>query len=894
MRPALTAESQSETLLDALRSHVEQQGDKTACTFVASDDLHLSTTYEALDSRARHIAYHLLSVAKTGDRALMMYPTGLEFIEAFLGCLYAGIIAVPAYPPKKNRNAERILAIAEDCQPSLFLCTSATKKDVEDNLSTSAVSAPAVATDEIVSGKDFPIVLHPRAEALALLQYTSGSTSTPKGVKVTHANLIDNAQLIQKYSGWSKQSVNVSWLPIFHDMGLIGNILTPIFIGYRTVIMSPASFLRQPARWLQAVTQYNGTIIGAPNFAYDLCARKVTDEEKSEIDLASLVTAYNAAEPVRAKTLQEFYEAFARCGFRRNAFFTYYGLAETTLCVSGGPPLTPINVVTADPSSLEEHRIVDSHTGNAIVACGQIGPDLEVRIVNHDTAVEVPENEVGEIWATGRSVAAGYWNRPEETEVTFQAKLKGDDRAWLRTGDYGFVRDGQLYVTGRLKDLIILRGRNIYPHDIEQLVEQHLTFIEPNSCAAFSVDDDDQERLVILAEGTRAIARWPNMTEDSRASETQKLHQHIDDLATAIAERFEISLSAICFLRPTTFPRTSSGKVQRRQAKRIYLEDHASIVHRWGKRPPATIVSPLYRKIAPTDTNSISPPANAQTDRRKDLIRAVVLDWLRSDIDPSIADVDGDQSLTALGMDSLAAISLTTSLEKALNRSLADDLLFEKKSINDLVGYIETEHEDTVPISIRLAQSEQDLEAIYQFRYDIYVREMNRQQHYANHERQRIVDPLDDHGDVFGAWEGDDLVGTVRVNRLSRDPLDNYRDIYRLNRLSEYDLKRSSISTRFMLSPHVRRSKVASQLLESAFEHCLRHGVEVDYCDCNDPLLGFFKQVGYSPERRITHPEYGDVTVLRLDTNNLNHLESVGSPLAAVLRRVRSQKSSVA
>lgn len=476
------------TLIDVLRQHAETTPERVLYTFLQDDNQRETLTFAELDDRARTLAGAFLQDPAPGDRALMTYPPGLEFIEAFLGCLYAGIVAVPAYPPKKNRNAERVLAIARDCEPRLILCTAETLGNVQGEFAEAIKGAEVLLTDEISAGNGtgLPDIT---PDGLAFLQYTSGSTSEPKGVMVSHGNITANEQLIQKYFDFDQSSVVISWLPMFHDMGLIGALFAPLFVGFPAVLMAPNTFLQEPFKWLQAVTEFAGTTTGAPNFAYDLCVRKITSEQKRHLDLSSLKIAYNGAEPVRAETLERFSAAFAECGFRPEACFPCYGMAETTLLVSGGPPLVATNILSLDSDTLERHRIAEATNGQRIVSCGQVGPDLEVRIVDPEASVECSPVEIGEIWVHGTSVAQGYLHRPEETEATFQAKLVGDDRHWLRTGDYGFLRGGELYVTGRLKDLIIIRGRNIYPQDLERAVERALPFVEANSCAAFSLTD---------------------------------------------------------------------------------------------------------------------------------------------------------------------------------------------------------------------------------------------------------------------------------------------------------------------------------------------------------------------------------------------------------------------
>lgn len=349
---------------------------------------------------------------------------------------------------------------------------------------------------------------------------------------------------------------------MFHDIRLLGGILAPLFVGFSSVLMAPNTFLQEPCKWLQAVTEFAGTTTGAPNFAYDLCARKITCEQKRHLDLSSLKIAYNGAEPVRAETLERFSEAFAECGFRPEACFPCYGMAEATLLVSGGPPLAITNILTLDASALEQHRIVETPGGRRIVNSGQIGPDLEVRIVHPETNEQCSPDDIGEIWVHGASVAQGYLHRPDETETTFRAKIIGDHRHWLRTGDYGFLRRDEVYVTGRLKDLLILHGRNLYPQDVEALVEGVFNLSGTTSVAAFSLDGDAGEKLAIVVEASRSIYQLSRNQSDT----AEGVKDFLDKLSACreiVMRSLDAPLYVFAFLPPGQFPRTSSGKVQR-------------------------------------------------------------------------------------------------------------------------------------------------------------------------------------------------------------------------------------------------------------------------------------------------------------------------------------------
>ena len=509
------------------------------------------------------MAASLLRHAAPGDRAVLLYQPSLDFIVSFIACLYAGIIAVPAYPPRKNRSNERLQGILDDCQPKLLLTT----ENLLEQIQVACPAAVCLATDSIVVSSNENPLPEISSETIAFLQYTSGSTGNPKGVIVTHRSLAANLRCIQTGFGFTIDSVMVSWLPLFHDMGLVGGALSPLFVGFPAALMAPNTFLRSPIRWLEAISRFRGTCTGAPNFAWDHCVSRVTDEELQGIDLSSLQIAYNGAEPVRAETLERFAARFARYGFRYEMFFPCYGMAETTLFVTGGTPAWKPTTMEVCAESLERHVVKPLSTGEEnvrrLVGCGHVHLDTRVRIADPERCEPVPPGRIGEIWVAGASVCGGYWNRPEDSRETFGAHLSTGEGPFLRTGDLGFVQDGELFVTGRLKDLIIIRGRNIYPQDVEQLVEKHLTFLGPNSCAAFAVDGPSGEELAVVVEADRTLAatarkRSTNPTEEFPEAETiaQKIRE-------SVIEQFEVPVHTIGILSPGTFPRTSSGKVQR-------------------------------------------------------------------------------------------------------------------------------------------------------------------------------------------------------------------------------------------------------------------------------------------------------------------------------------------
>ncbi|HEX7449431.1 MAG TPA: aminotransferase class I/II-fold pyridoxal phosphate-dependent enzyme [Pirellulales bacterium] len=557
-----------ETLVELLRHRARCQPDQTAFTFlVDGESQEVTINHAELDRQARAIAAWLQSLGLAGQRALLLYPAGLEFIAGFFGCLYAGVVAVPAYPPRLNRKLDRIQSIAHDAQALVALSTGSVLERITpllgqtpelEQITWLATDAPPV---EIENEWRPP---NATSDTLAFLQYTSGSTGAPKGVMLSHANLLHNCAVITDAFEETRSSTGVFWLPSYHDMGLVGGILTPLFNAVPNVLMSPMSFLQRPFRWLQAVSKYQATTSGGPNFAYDLCVRKVTPEQRATLDLSSWRVAFNGAEPVRSETLDRFAEMFEPCGFRREAFYPCYGLAEATLIVSGGMR-SELPVVRAfDAKALENRLVVEvppvEEDARRLVSSGRVLADGEVVIADPEAMTRCGPEQVGEIWVKNPSVAQGYWQRREETEHTFKARLAeapladaslavGGEGGFLRTGDLGFFQDGELFVASRLKDLIIIRGLNHYPHDIELTVEKSHAAIRPSCGAAFTVEVDNEARLVIVYEVERR--------------QQADLDEIFEAIRRDVSREHELPVDVIVLVKAGSIPKTSSGKIQR-------------------------------------------------------------------------------------------------------------------------------------------------------------------------------------------------------------------------------------------------------------------------------------------------------------------------------------------
>jgi acyl-CoA synthetase (AMP-forming)/AMP-acid ligase II len=587
------------TLVDLLRWRAARHPDKTAAGFLNDESTESVLTYRELDHQARTIASFLMELEAQGERTLLVFPPGLEFITAFFGCLYAGVIAVPTYPPhpaRLNRTLPRMQAIAHDSQPTIALTTSSILSKIDELFAHS----PDLEKMRWFASDEFPPDLaedwNPpllSSEDLAFLQYTSGSTASPKGVMISHGNILHNSTLIQKFFETNEESRGVFWLPSYHDMGLVGGILQTLYCGGCATLMSPLSFLQHPYRWLQTITQKRASTSGGPNFAYDLCVRKITNEQKETLDLSCWTLAFNGAEPIRYDTLERFAAAFEGCGFNRNAFYPCYGLAEGTLLVSGGKRGQAPVIQSFNESALEQHEAIettlDLYESRKLVGCGRISPDQEVAIVDPETLNRLPAGRIGEIWVSGPSIALGYWNHPDETEQIFHAQIpalgegcgEAPKRAphkgpFLRTGDLGFLWKGELYVTGRLKDLIILEGRNHYPQDIEMTVEKAHPALRPSASAVFLADIAGADKLTVVAEvEPRYMRELTKSNGEKNASNNG--NGKVDEkeitraIRRAVAEHHDIQVSSVTLLKTGRIPKTSSGKIQRHACKAGFI-----------------------------------------------------------------------------------------------------------------------------------------------------------------------------------------------------------------------------------------------------------------------------------------------------------------------------------
>ena len=675
------------TLVDLLRQRASYRPHDRAFTFlVDGENEELNTTYCELDRKARAVGAWLVSQGMTGKRILLLYPPGLEFISGFMGCLYGGAIAVPAYPPRKNRSVERIEAIASDANAAVALTT----RDVLDRFDALRTDTPCLKRlvwkvdgeiePEWADRWNRPAI---DGSTLAFLQYTSGSTGTPKGVMLSHRNLLHNSLRIMQAFEITRSQSSVLWLPSFHDMGLIGGILVPLYSGKFNVLMSPVAFLQKPFRWLHAISKYRATISGGPNFAYELCVRKITPQQRASLDLSSWSLAFNGAEPVRPETIDAFCDAFGPCGFRREAFYPCYGLAESTLIVTGGMKFEPPVIRSFDAASIETglalSRSAFAPGTRRLVGSGRELDGQDVVIVDPNSCEALPPGKVGEIWVSGPSVAQGYWNRTDATEHSFRAIIKQvpggflqvNPGPYLRTGDLGFFDHSELFVTGRLKDLIIIRGRNHYPQDIEHSVEAASSIVRAGSVAAFSVDIDGRERIVVIAELERG------------RREPGEITGAFDAIRRRLASEHELVVEAIVMVRPNSIPKTSSGKIQRHSCKQQFLDGSLDLVEQyvgWLAPVETPIESESKTKVSSetlprlSRQRSVGTQVSSSREIPEEVLQAVYK-HVRQIAKERAVELSEDTNIVELGLDSLERMEIIASLEETFGGRFPEQVL---------------------------------------------------------------------------------------------------------------------------------------------------------------------------------------------------------------------------
>ena len=569
-------------MAEVLKRRANDTPDRLAFQFLLTDGNEgPRLTYAELDRQAMRVASALRQITLPGDRALLLFAPGLEYIPAYFGCLYAGVIAVPAFPPRPDRpwhGVETLSRIGSDCSPRAALTGGEYAADI---IALCRAVGPLancrwLKTDELTAMQDAWVPEAEDPHSIAHLQYTSGSTGHPKGVIVSHRNLVHNEHMIASFIGHYQTAAEgvcgVSWLPFQHDLGLVAGVLQAVFVGGPLVLLSPLTMLQRPFVWLEAISRYRAYTSCGPNFAYDLCVRRLTPEERATLDLSCWGVAGLNAEPVRPATIERFCEAFEVAGFRREAFYPSYGLADATLMVTGGDRLQPPQLLAITAAGLEGREAViapststESSDVRTVVGCGHAWLDQQVLIVDPDSRRLCLPRSVGEIWVAGPSVAQGYWNQPEATRDTFRAELaESNSGSFLRTGDLGFLNRGELFITGRLKDLLIVRGQNHYPQDIEATVQAIHPALRPDAGAVFQVDSTGGERLIV-------------MQEIGRAGKDFDPREVARDVRRTVAERHGIDVDEVLFVRNATLPKTTSGKIQRHACRAAYETSRFSL-----------------------------------------------------------------------------------------------------------------------------------------------------------------------------------------------------------------------------------------------------------------------------------------------------------------------------
>jgi 8-amino-7-oxononanoate synthase len=762
------------SLVELVRHRATNEGDNLAFRFLVDGESEEQLfTYADLDRKARAVAAWLEMHNLKGQRALLLFPAGLDFVASFYGCLYAGVVAVPAYPPRMNRSLDRIQSIAEDAEARVALTTQSVLERVQPLLD----QTPDLKQLKWLAMDCLPEGIENQWEdpqvsgnSLAFLQYTSGSTGTPKGVMLTHSNLLHNCSLISQAFELTRSCSGVFWLPSYHDMGLVGGILQPIYYGRPNVLMSPMSFLQRPFRWLQAISRYRGVVSGGPNFAYDLCVRKITPEQRAKLDLSCWTLAFNGAEPVRSETLERFAETFEPCGFRREAFYPCYGLAEATLLVSGGYKQDPPVVRSFNSKALENREVVGipSHETGArkLVGAGQQLSGEKIVIVNPETLTRCAPNEVGEIWVSSPSIAQGYWRRTEETRYCFHARLADTGEGpFLRTGDLGFFQHNELFVAGRLKDLIIIRGLNHYPHDIELTVERSDAGIRPGCGAAFTVENDEDQHLVIVYE----IERHPQ-TEPPAICEA---------IRRDVSREHELQVSAIRLVKAGSIPKTSSGKIQRHACRNAFLDGSLEVVAEWnsetlGEDFEPTAPSAPLRDQAPTGERPAQPfkilplevapdelPARAadaasakptkskaarvngkvgdKASGKKKNTAEQVLEEVHRIAKERARGLTLDSNITELGLDSLERMEILAALEERFGGRFPEELLPQLETCREVVDAVDKYLGHVAPAE---GQPEGlDIPAEY-YRFDHYKEYVNLKQNLEMLEASGLGNPF--------------------------------------------------------------------------------------------------------------------------------------------------------
>lgn len=668
-------------------SRATDKGDATVMSFLGDSGNEEGTlSFAGLDESATKIAAGLVEKGLAGRNLMLLYTPGLDYVRAFFGCLYAGCVPVPAYPPMGARDIERLKRVVQDCDAGAILSSSMLLPMIEAWVAnpSNGINIPCIATDAMMANVDASgfTLYDSSPDDIAFLQYTSGSTGHPKGVMVSHGNLLANFKQIMSVFAEGKSVEEMSsdlkaviWLPPFHDMGLIGGILTPLFIAAKVTLMSPLTFLKNPFIWLKTISDMGANISGGPNFSYQYCVRKVKEEQLAELDLSTWQVAFNGAEPIQVDSLNSFADKFGQCGFDKGAFLPCYGLAEATLYVAGSPASRGAKVLDADLDHLAKGKLKvakpeDAADSAPLVSSGVLALETDVKIVDPKSERACADGEVGEIWISGPAVASGYWNKPSYSDSVFRATIKDDasGKTYMRSGDLGLMWEDELYVTGRIKELIIVAGRNHYPQDIEFSLQSSNPTYRKGCGAAFSITENGKEELVIMQEVSNSA---PGQTD---------FQQLAISGSKAIASRHGIAAKSIVFIAPGNLPKTSSGKIQRTEAKKMYQHGGFTPLFAWESAanvPVKTARAPKAEKQEFTDW---------QTE-----LYAEMQNWVGDKLNLEPHHIDLDVTFSELGVDSIEAIDLVDQLQDKINRTIPATELLRYPTVRALIDHFATE-----------------------------------------------------------------------------------------------------------------------------------------------------------------------------------------------------------
>ena len=678
----------SNSICDVIAQWADKQPDHLAFTDLDNfGNATGSLTYGEFYNKVAALGSCLKQRCDAGKNAVLMYHRGLDFIISFMACQYAGVVPIPVHVPKKKGSNKKLIEIINSSTAPVVLTDSRTIANLDkiNDYREWPRKTHYEATDELLyqaTGIAEPYKTSSNSPH-AFIQYTSGSTSQPKGVMITHKNCLYNLEMIRLASGGNPNSVYVCWLPHFHDLGLVAHYLAALYCGGHNVLLSPSSVVQNPSVWLKAITEYGGTITGAPNFAYQLCVDKVHNSNLVHLDLSTLDLVINAAEPIKPNTIRSFINKFSTCGFKSHAFLPAYGMAEATVFISCGEKTQEPIFKKIDRHQFSVHGIAKVVDGNRtentqeFVGCGKSWLEEEIKIVDPDTGLEKMPNSVGEIWVSGDHVMNGYFNNPEATSETL-ALLHGCSTKYLRTGDLGFIdENGELFVTGRVKDLIIINGANYYPQDIEHAMEEASKFVRKGCLAAFSVGNNSSEEVIVAVEVTSQALK-------EIKSNAKIFTQMAGVLCEAVGTKLDINLKKIIFLKPGQIDKTSSGKIKRQACKQMYLDGYEGNLSVWPDKSTNNIANESH--IMKNIQQILSAVNELGGEHLK--VFSTLMQILSEKHNIHLGDFDLDQSIFFYGIDSINIVDIHAEMEKRLGATIKSDAFFEANNFLDMIDAI--------------------------------------------------------------------------------------------------------------------------------------------------------------------------------------------------------------